>query len=343
MPSNNRYVALRVGQAVLTILITISLAYFAFRLLPGGPAEAMRQRLIEQAKQSGRPVNMQRINRQVELYTGVDPGKPLAVAYYEYVRDIVVYQDFGYSIYKDQPVFAYLFAKMPWSVFLSVYGLALGRTSSLLLGATAAYKEGSWFDGGLTVFTIVNRGIPYYFVAVFFLVIFGFVLGWFPTAGRTTQGTVPGLNYPYMAGLIHHAALPITSSFVAGFGGALAYRGNCVREMGKSYIKLGHLRGISSGRIAIRYVGRNAILPVYTGLVMGIAAVFGSSIIIETIFTYPAMGYATFGALTNRDYPLLMGALIFFTTITILGVLVADLTYGLIDPRVKSGGERESF
>jgi peptide/nickel transport system permease protein len=341
--ANNRYIAIRVGQAIFTALVTITLAYFAFRALPGGPAQAMERRLIEQAQERGQPVRMRNIHRQVELYTGVDPGKPIWEAYYEYVRDIVLYQNFGYSIYKDQPVFTYLFAKMPWSVFLSVYGLALGRTSSLLLGATAAYKEGSRFDGGLTVFTIANRGVPYYFVAIFFLVIFGFVLGWFPTAGRTTQGTVPGLNYPYMAGVIHHASLPILTSFVAGFGGALAYRGNCIREMGESYIKLGHLRGISAGRIAIRYIGRNAILPVYTGLVMGIASVFGSSIIIETIFTYPAMGYATFGALTNRDYPLLMGALIFFTLITILGVLIADLTYGLIDPRVKSGGDRESY
>jgi peptide/nickel transport system permease protein len=178
---------------------------------------------------------------------------------------------------------------------------------------------------------------------VIFLVFFGFVLGWFPTSGRANPLAEPGLNYPFIAGIVHHATLPIVASFVAGFGGALAFRGNCVREMGKPYIKLGELRGLSSGRLALRYVGRNAILPVYTGLVMGIAGVFGSSIIIETIFTYPAMGYALFNALTSRDYPLLMGAFIFFTFVTVVGILIADLTYGIVDPRVKSGGERESF
>lgn len=338
-----RYLIKRLGMSVLVILVAISIAYVSFRLLPGGPVEAMRQRLIERMRQTGTSIDMRQVNRMVEATTGVNPDKPIHVAYYEYVRDIVLYQDFGRSIYKNKPVYPYLMKRVPWSVFLSVYGLALGRTTSLLLGAGMAYKEGSRTDSGLTIFTIVNRGIPYYFVAVIFLVTFGFVLGWFPTSGRATPGTNPGLNYPFIAGIIEHAFLPIVTAFVAGFGGALAYRGNCVREMGKPYIKIARLRGLSPGRVAIRYVGRNAILPIYTGIVVGIAAIFGSSIIIETIFQYPAVGFATFGALTNRDYPLLMAAFIFFTFMTVTGVLIADLTYGLVDPRVKSGGERESY
>jgi peptide/nickel transport system permease protein len=337
------YYIRRIGQALLVLFVAVSLSFFLFRLLPGGPTEIIRQQLIEQAQQTGSTVNMQRINRLVEGYTGVDPDQPIYISYYEYLRDIILYQDFGTSIWQNEPVFPYLFEKMPWSIFLSVYGLALGRTTGLLLGATMAYKEGTRFDKGLTGFTILNRSIPYYVVAIMLLIIFGYVLQWFPTSGRTTANTVPGLNYPYMAGIVEHATLPIISTFVAGFGGALAFRGNCVREMGKSYIRVAKLRGVSDGRLAIRYVGRNAILPVYTGLMMGIAGIFGSGIIIEKIFTYPAVGYATFNALTNRDYPLLMGTFIFFTTLTVLGILIADLTYGIIDPRVKGGGDRESF
>jgi len=340
---DSRYLVKRLGMSVLVLLVAISIAYAAFRLLPGGPVEAMRERLIDRMRESGQTVSMEQVDQMIRVTTGVDPDAPLYVSYYEYVRDIVLYQDFGRSIYKNKPVYPYLLKRVPWSVFLSVYGLAAGRTTSLLLGAGMAYKEGSRVDSGLTIFTILNRGVPYYFVAVIFLVVFGFVLEWFPTSGRMNAATTPGLNYPFLAGIVSHAFLPIVAGFVAGFGGALAYRGNCVREMGKSYIKIARLRGLSSGRIAIRYVGRNAILPIYTGIVMGIATIFGSSIIIETIFTYPAVGYATFGALVNRDYPLLMAAFIFFTFMTVVGVLIADLTYGIIDPRVKSGGERESY
>jgi peptide/nickel transport system permease protein len=337
------YYARRIGQALLVLFVAITLAFVLFRLLPGGPTDVIRQRLVEQMQRSGTTVDMTRVNRLIEAYTGVAPDQPIYVAYYEYIRDIVLYQDFGRSVWQNEPVFPYLFEKMPWSIFLSVYGLALGRTSGLLLGAAMAYKEGSRLDQGLTGFTILNRSIPYYVVAILSLILFGFVLGWLPTAGRATPGTAPGMNLPFVAGVVEHAALPVLSTLVAGFGGALAFRGNCIRELGEGYIRVARLRGISDARIAIRYVGRNAILPVYTNLMLGIAGVFGSGIIIETIFSYPAVGYATFNALTNRDYPLLMGTFIFFTTITVVGILIADLTYGIVDPRVSGGGDRESY
>jgi peptide/nickel transport system permease protein len=337
------YYARRVGMSVLVIFLSVSFAFSIFRLMPGGPAEAMEQILVQRARQAGREPNYEMIRQRVAMLTGIDRQKPIPVAYYEYWRDIILYQDFGVSIWQREPVFKYLIEKVPWSIFLSIYGLTVGRTIGIILGALMAYKEGTKFDSGLTIFTILNRGVPYYFVAILGLVVFGFNAGWFVTSGRTNPETVPGLNYPFVAGLLSHAALPVTTSIVAAFGGGLAFRGNAVREMGKSYIKLAHLRGVSGQRVAIRYVGRNAILPVYTGIVIGLASLFGSSIIIEQIFTYPAVGYATFNALLQRDWPLLMGAFVFFTTLTVVGVLIADLTYGVIDPRVNTGGDREAY
>ena len=339
------YYLKRVGQSIFVFFVTVTVTFALYRMLPFGPVEAMRADLISQLVQQGNPTPQQieKVNQMVEAYTGINPDKPWYVAYYEYLYDIVRYQDFGVSIIKREPVFQILYRAMPWSLFISIYGLALGTTVSLLLGAAMAYSEGSRFDTGMTVVSIVNTTIPYYIIAILALIVFSFNLGWFPSGGRMTQGTTPGFNYPFIAGIVEHAALPILSSFIAGFGGALAFRGNCIREMGKGYIRLARLRGISQGRIAIRYVGRNALLPIYTSIMMGIASLFGSSIILETIFNYPAMGFVTFQALMARDYPLIMGAFIFFTTITLLGVLIADLTYGIIDPRVKGGADRESY
>lgn len=340
-----KYYVRRVGQAFLVLIVAITLAFVLFRLLPGGPLETMRHRLIVQARQSGVTVDREYISRILEASTGINPNKPLPIAYYEYARNIVLYQDFGRSIWVDKPVFSYLFKKLPWSIFLSVYGLAVGRTLGLLLGAVMAHREGSRLDNGLTLFTIFNRSVPYYVVAIVLLIVFGHLLGWFPTGGRTNPENYvrAGMNLPFMFDIVRHATLPILSMIVAGFGGALAFRGNCVRELGKSYIRVARLRGINSSRIAIRYVGRNSFLPVYTNLMMGIAGIFGTSIILETIFAYPGLGYATYNALIHRDYPLLMGTFIFYTTLTVLGILVADLTYGIIDPRVKGGGEREAY
>lgn len=334
----------RVAMAFIVFVAGSSIAFALYQLLPGGPAQVMKQRLLQQAAEtSSSTADFERVNMLVEAYTGVHPGKPMHIAYFEYVRDIVLYQDFGKSIWKNEPVFDYLFAKMPWSIFLSVYGLVLGRTAGLLLGAGMAYKEGSLFDSGLTTFSIANRTVPYYIVAILSIIAFAYIWPIFPTGGRYSNATTPGFNVPFMASVMYHGALPVLTTFIAGFGGALAFRGNCIREMGKDYLRVARFRGISNGRIALRYVGRNAILPVYTGLMMGIASIFSSGIIIETIFNYPGIGYATFSALMNRDYPLLMGSFVFYTGLTVLGLLIADLTYGIIDPRIQSGGERESY
>lgn len=339
------YYVKRIGQSILVFFIALTVTFALYRLLPFGPTEMVKVQLMKETLEQGSatPQQMATINAMVETYTGIDPSQPWYIAYYEYLRDIVLYQDFGRSIFKGEPVFDILFEAMPWSLFISIYGLALGTTASLLLGAVMAYNEGSVFDTGMTVVSIVNSTVPYYIVAILSLIVLSFNLGWFPSGGRMDPNTSPGLNLPFIVGVVKHAALPVLAAFVASFGGALAFRGNCVREMGEGYIRVARLRGISQGRIAIRYVGRNALLPIYTNIMMGIAGIFGSGIILETIFNYPAMGFVTYNALMNRDYPLIMGAFVFFTILTLLGILIADLTYGVIDPRVSKGGDREAY
>lgn len=340
------YYLRRVAQSIVVFLATITVTFGLYRLMPGGPVEQMKRQLKSQIVSQGGSLSEaqnQQINQRVQALTNIRPDAPLWKQYLQYMEGIIFELDFGTSIVHQEPVFEMLFEVMPWSVFISVYGLALGTTVSLLFGATMAYKEGSRFDQGLTVVSVVSKTVPYYVVAILLLIVFAFQWDVLPSGGRMNPQTQPGLNYPFIAGVVEHAALPVLSSFVAGFGGALAYRGNCIREMGKGYLRLARLRGLSQGRIAIRYVGRNALLPIYTSLMLGIASVFGSSIILEQIFNYRAMGFITFEALIDRDYPLIMGAFIFFSGVTLLGILIADLTYGVIDPRVKSGGERETY
>lgn len=334
------YYVKRVGQAVLTLLVVVTLTFALYRLMPGGPVQMMQSRLIGQMEASGQAVNERMVERMVNTYTGFDPNQPIHIAYYQYIRDIVLYQDFGQSIQHQEPVFVILFKALPWSVFVSVYGLILGYSGNLFLGAFMAYKEGSHFDNVSSIGAIVLNSIPYYVGGILMLSYLGFNWGLFPTGGRYPQGMTPGFNIPFMLGVVHHAALPIASGFIVGFGGAaLEMRGNSIRVMGENYLRVARLRGLSESRIAIRYVGRNSILPLYTKFMIGIAAIFSSSIVMEQIFRYPGMGWYTFDALALRDYPLLMGVLLLFSTVTVTGVLIADLTYGLIDPRAGQGDQ----
>ncbi len=337
------YYLRRLWQAVFTLVMVIILTFVLYRMMPGGPLEAMRQSMIDEAVSQGQDPDMEYINNMVEIRTGIDPDQPMYVQFYEYMRDIIIYQDFGESIHYGDPVFDILFHAMPWSIFVSVYGLLIGFTINIVLGAVMAYYEGSRFDSSTTVVSIVLNSIPYYVGAVILLAFLAFRWNLFPTGGRFWSHTEPGFTVEFMLGVLHHGALPIMSGILIGFGGtALSMRGNCIRVMGSNYLRVARLRGLSDSRIAIRYVGRNAILPLYTGFMIGLAGIFSSSIIMEQIFTYPGVGWYTFDALNQRDYPLLMGILIFFSTITVIGVLIADLTYGLIDPRA-STSDKEGY
>ena len=339
-----RYFVNRVLHAFVVLISVTTITFALFRLMPGSPAQAMRAQFEAQAEARGQTINPDYLDAMVEQHTGFDPDQPWYIQYVEYLQDIIIHQDFGHSIIYNDPVFDILFTAMPWSVFISVYGLAFGYTANILLGAAMAYAEGSRFDNYTTVLATFLNSVPYYVGAILFLAFFAHKLGWFPTGGRYNTSLETGLNVQFMASITHHAVLPIMSSFIVGFGGgALAMRGNSIRILGEDYLRVARLRGISSERIATRYVARNAILPLYTEMMIGIAAVFSSSVVLEFIFTYPGVGWYTYEAVIRRDYPLLMGSFLFFTIITLIGILIAEFTYGIVDPRIGSGDNNESY
>lgn len=356
------YYLKRIGQGVLTFIAASTIAFTMFRMLPGGPVQTIArqemQRCMEAGGGSGGACNLDAIRAQVARRLSIDPDQPVPIAYVEYLQDVILYQDFGVSFIYQKPVFELLFNVMPWSVFISLFGLALGFTFNIFWGAALAYREGTRFDKGGTIFSLIGNSIPYYVAAIVALAYFGFMLNLFPTAGRYPAelslslpliGTVlnepivtPGFNLPFMLGVIWHGALPIFTGFILGING-LSMRGNSIRVMESDYIRSARLRGLGSARIAQRYVARNAVLPLYTFLMIGIAGVFSSNIIMEKIFTYPAVGWYTFQALVNRDYPLLMGTFLFYTALTIIGIITADFTYQFIDPRAGGGEDREAY
>lgn len=339
-----RYYIRRIAQAIITLLVATFITFALYRLMPGGPLEAITQRLVQQMVRDGGQVNTELIARRAENLTGVNPDKPILIAFYEYVEGIVLRQEFGTSIVFQEPVFEILFRAMPWSIFISVYGLLLGFTTMIFVGSMMAWKEGTRVDSGLTVFVLIMNSIPYYVGAIVMLVVLGYQLELFPTGGRYPSNVSPGFTLPFMIGIVRHAVLPIMSAFIIGFaGGSLGMRGNSVRIMGSDYLRSAEIRGLSTNRILTRYLTRNAILPIYTGLMLGIAGMFSSSVILETIFQYPGVGYYMLEAIELQDYPLVMGAFVFFSIVTIIGILIADFTYGLIDPRAGSGADRESF
>ena len=177
-----------------------------------------------------------------------------------------------------------------------------------------------------------------------FLFLVGYQWQVFPTGGRTSETVEAGLSLAFLFDALYHAALPVLSFVLTRFGfQALAMRGNSINVLGENYLRAAELRGLPSRHIAFQYVGRNAVLPLYTTLMISIGTMFGGTVILEQIFTYPGVGYYMFQAIDARDYPLMMGAFILITTAIVIAILFADLTYGLIDPRAGGGETRETY
>ena len=324
---------------MITILAVITLTFTLVRLLPGGPADFIKAKLLQQ----GQSVNEEKINRLVEVYTNVNPEKPIHEAYVDYVVQIAQ-GNLGMSIYFQQEVASILREALPWTVFLMSIAVTMMFGIGILLGALMAYGEGSRFDNMTSTAATLLMAVPYYLLAVLLVYYLGYIKGWLPTGGRVGSGIEPALTAEFIGSALYHAVLPVTALVVTGFGApALQMRGNSIQVLGEDYLRVARLRGLPGSKIALRYVGRNAVLPMYTNFLIYLGIYFGGAVILEQIFRYQGVGFYMFRAINTRDYPLMMGSFMVLTFGVVAAILIADLTYGKIDPRAGEGGDREAY
>ena len=335
----NYYVA-RTAQAIFTVFAVVTFSFGLIRLMPGGPMDYVRAQLQQEVG----TVDEAQINAMVEVYTNVNPDAPLYEQYITYMINIAQ-GDLGVSVWFNEPVAEILATALPWTVFVMSISLAFTFGIGISLGAAMAYAEGTRFDSVATLLSIFLNSIPYYVAAIVLVYFLGYEWGLFPIGSRISSDVTAGMNVAFVASAFYHAALPIASFVITAFGiQALAMRGNSIRVLGEDYLRVARLRGLPPHDIALRYIGRNAILPMYTSLMISIGFMFGGSVILEEIFAYPGIGYYMFRGIEARDYPLMMGAFILITVAVVIGIYIADLTYGRLDPRASSGGgNREAY
>jgi len=314
------------AQAVFTVWAVMTLSFVLIRSMPGNAVTAYVMQLAEQTQ------DLQAAYEQAQFYFSLDPRDPLHVAYADYMTDFLQ-GELGRSISEGRPVAEILGEAIPWTLFLMSWTIGIGFPIGITLGALMAYFEGSKFDTGLTAYAVTITSIPFYVFALLALIFFAYRLGWFPTGGRQPTGVDAGFNLEYIFAILHHAALPVLSMIIGTGFASLGMRGNSIRVLGENYVRVGRLRGLSDTRLAINYVGRNAILPMYTGLMIGVGKMFGGAIVAEEIFGYQGMGRYMLQAVTRRDYSLMMGAFTVITIAVVICLFVADLTYGKLDPR----------
>lgn len=326
-----RWATKRLLQAVVTVWAVMTISFGLVRLLPGNPVDFLVVQLMQQGMEP------QEAQQRAATMINIDPNQAIHFAYIEYMFD-VMRGDLGQSIWYEEPVIDILASALPWTIFVMSWGVLMSFLLGIVGGAVMAYFEGERIDVALTGYATFMTSVPYYILAIILLVFLSYQFGLFPISGRMPSGVTPGVNGPFIAGIIYHAALPVLSMIVVTGGIALSMRGNSVRVLGEDYIRVARLRGLPDYQIATRYVGRNAVLPIYTGLMISIGAMFGGAVVLETIFQYRGMGFYLVRAVETRDFPLMMGAFTLIAVAVVIALVIADLTYGKIDPRA---GQKE--
>lgn len=331
------YYVRRTARVFVTIFLVASLTFGLVRLLPGGPFTLLRAQLLRQG------VPADEVNARIANLQNIRPDEPLWMQYVDYMTALVQ-GNLGESISLGEPVVSVLAKAAPWTVFVVLVSTILVFVVGIFLGSLQAYWEGSRFDQLVTGVSISMMSLPFYVVAVILLYVFAYQFGWLPTAGTISNSVDRSLSVPFVVSALKHSILPIVSYTLGAAGGqALAMRGNSIQVLGNDYVQVARLRGLSDGRIATRYVARNAILPLYTGFLLLLGFRLGGTVILEQIFSYTGLGYYMITALNANDYPLMMGTFLVITVALVVGVYIADLTYSRIDPRISAGESDEAY
>ena len=332
------YYVKRTLQAIVTIWAVITFTFALIRLLPGGPLTRLRSQLIRQG------VSPSRIEALMETYSRVNPDEPIYIQYIDWFGSLLQ-GDMGRSTSKPRDVAAIIGDALPWTLFISVVSVSLIFALAITWGAIMAYYEGSNFDLISSSGSIVLSAIPFYILGMLLVIFLAYEFEIFPPRFRSDPNLEAApMSIAFIGDVLMHAALPILSMVIANVGlQALAMRGNSISVLGKDYVEVARLRGLSDRRISVTYVARNAILPMYTGFLTLIGFFLGGTVILEEIFTYRGLGFYMYSALESRDYPLMMGAFMVITIALVLSVYIADLTYGLVDPRIQSGDSSEAY
>lgn len=320
----------RLAIAALTLWLATTFTFVLLRQMPG---DILHNWAMQIQAQQGIPYEEAR--RVAVTLVNYDPDEPVLRQYGRYLSELAR-GDLGRSLTYRIPVVEILASALPWTLFLTLVSLALSFALGSLLGLLAAWKRRGFLDPALSLYATFTQAVPDFLIGVLLLVGFGVVLRWFPLRGAYGLGVDPGWNLAFAADVVHHAMLPALAFALPGVGGwALAMRASAMSVLGEDYLAVARAKGLKTGRILSRYLGRNALLPLVAALPPALGSMLGGTMLVESIFGYPGVGYFLSQAIATRDYPLMQGLFLVFTAATVAGNLLAEAVSRRLDPRLR--------
>ncbi len=305
--------------------ITI-VSFFIIHLAPGSPTDMQT---------SLNPLVSEAFREKLNALYGLD--KPIYVQYWDWLVRLL-HLDFGNSLSGDgRPVIDKILERMPLTIGMNVTSLFLTLLIAIPIGIISAVKQGSWIDKGFTILVFLGFAMPGFWLALLMMLYFCIDLGWFPISGLTSLHYDTLSSFDKVLDIAHHLILPIFIGTVGSIAGTSRFlRSSMLEVLRQDYILTAKAKGISQNKVIWYHALRNALLPVITLLGLSIPGLIGGSVIIESIFALPGLGQLFYGAVLARDYPLIMGNLVLGAVLTLIGNLLADISYRLADPRIRS-------
>lgn len=321
------YILKRIGFYLSIFWAAITLNFILPRLMPGNAASAVMARAQGQ-------MNPQAL-KALELAFGVNTSENMWQQYWGYLGNTLT-GHFGVSFtYFPEPVTQVIGSTLPWTLFLIGVATIVSFVLGTGIGMFAAWRRGTSLADALPVGFTLIASMPYFWVALALLYVFGFSLGWFPIAHSFNVNQPLGFNFSSLGNILYYATLPILSIVVTSIGGwTLGMRNNLVSILSEDYITLAQMKGLPDREVMLNYGARNAMLPQITSFAMSLGFVVGGAILTEIVFSYPGIGYALYQAVTNSDYPLMQAIFLIIVTAVLLANLLVDILYSRLDPRV---------
>jgi len=330
------YLLKRLFLIIPTLLGITLVTFFVIQLAPGNPvsrklqvgegvkAEAITKDIIEQTK---------------KLY-GLD--KPIYIRYWIWLKQIATL-DFGRSYKDHRPVIQKIAERLPVTLSINIISILLVYIISIPLGVYSAVTQGSIRDRAITFFLFALYSIPSFWLAMVLIYFLGGGEFWdvFPIYGIFSPGAE---NYPFLKKLLNflwHITLPV----ICLTYGDLAYlsryqRGSLLEVLRSEFIRTARAKGLTESNVIFKHALRNALIPIITIVASVLPAMIGGSVIIESIFSIPGIGQLGFEAVLSRDYPVIMAIATISAFLTLIGILISDLAYVMVDPRISFEGKR---
>ncbi|MBS4213851.1 MULTISPECIES: nickel ABC transporter permease [Neobacillus] len=304
------YVIRRLLHTVLVVFAISLLIFFSIRLT-GDPVTVMFS--------AGEPTK--EAIEEVRRNLGLD--QPLYVQYLIFLKGLVTF-DFGESFRSHMPVMDLIMERAGATLALAIGGTIVSILIAFPVGIISAVKRGSIVDFFGRIFSLIGISFPNFWLGIMLILIFAVNLKWLPSSGF--EGP-------------QHLILPsITLGMILSGILARLVRSSMLEVMNQQYVSTAKSKGISDWAVIIKHAFRNALLPTITFLGLQFGSLLGGTVIVETIFSWPGIGRLIIDAINQRDYPVIQGGVIFLAVIMVVVNLIVDLSYSLIDPRIKTGG-----